>query len=550
MNVKKIRAELAADPDLGTGNVLTTLVARGEDLDTPTVTFDTDVDGHPAWEPLTLRQLDERVAARAAWLSARGIGRRDPVAVWVGNAADQILSFLALTRLGAIPALLNGRLAAETAAAYTTRLRAVGLLTDAERRKALEGHDPGTVLLDDIAGAGSGDPADAPEPYRFHQDDPVVITHSSGTTGLPKAVIHSHRSLFAANKHRLTLPRAQGMQRMLGALPAAHAATLIAFNLALCNRAEVCLVSQQSGTALLDAIERWRPHSVFGFAAFWSELASEDLTTRDLGSVRLWWNTGDCAHEAHIRKLVAVGNYDVATREGVRSRPGSMFIDGLGSTEMGHSQFFITHTPDTNRYGRCIGKPHSFSEIGVLDDNGDEVPVGETGQLGVKAPTLADGYWNDSVTTYRTRSRGYFLTGDLVYRDAEGYYYHVDRAVDSARLPGGGLVHTALSEEQVLAGVPPVRECTVVAVRHEDGTVVTDVLLTLHTDAGPRPDPAELRERVLATLDAATAATVRDVVVADESQLPLGPTGKVLKVLLRERHRSGTLAATAPKAQA
>ena len=109
------------------------------------------------------------VDARAAWLHERGIRRRDPVAVWATAAADIVLSFLALTRLGAIPALMNGKMAPEIAAEYIRRLRARGVLADAAHAELLAGHDldaPGfgmrTELLGEPAELGTGDPAAAP----------------------------------------------------------------------------------------------------------------------------------------------------------------------------------------------------------------------------------------------------------------------------------------------------------------------------------------------------------------------------------------------------
>ncbi|MEU6539699.1 class I adenylate-forming enzyme family protein [Streptomyces sp. NPDC047000] len=538
MSARSIRAELATDDNLGVGNVLTELVHRGVGLDEPTLTFDTVVDGHPAWQALTLRQLHERVAARAATLHAAGIGPRDPVAVFVGSAADQVLCYLALSRLGAIPALMNGRLDGETAARFISRLGAAAVLADAAHGSLLEGHDLGGPVVHDVAALGAGDPATAPDQFRHHSGDPAVITHSSGTTGLPKAVAHSHASLFASVRHRLTLPKAQALSRFLGALPAAHAATVIAVNLALCNRSEMLVISQQSADAVLEAIERWHPTGVLGFAATWSELAAEDLSGRDLASVGLWWNTGDCAHEAHIRRLVALGSREVAGRDGTRRVPGSQFIDGLGSTEMGHSQFFITHTPDTERYGRCIGRKHAFSDVVVFDEEGNTLGPGQVGQLGVQAPTVALGYWNDSVTTWRTRLSGYFLTGDLVSYDEDGYFYHVDRMVDSVDLGGGRRLFTAKAEEQLLAALPDILECTVVALPGDDGTAVAHVLLV----PAPGADvTADRHAQVRAALDDHVAAAVRDVVAVAPDQLPLGPTGKVRKVLLRQRYLDGEI---------
>jgi hypothetical protein len=134
-----IRALLAADPEVGAGNVLTTRARLGLGLDEPRVTFDTEVDGRPAWQPFTLRELDRAVRSRAAALHGLGVRPRDPVALYVSSAADNILGFLALARLGAIPALVNPNLDGERAARYISGLRATGVLLDAEHRVAVGG---------------------------------------------------------------------------------------------------------------------------------------------------------------------------------------------------------------------------------------------------------------------------------------------------------------------------------------------------------------------------------------------------------------------------
>jgi acyl-coenzyme A synthetase/AMP-(fatty) acid ligase len=539
VSTRSIRAELAADPDLGAGNVLTTLVARGTDPDSPGLAFDTPVDGHPAGHPLTLSELDRAVRARAGWFAARGIRARQPVAIYATGAADQVLNELALMRLGAIPAPLNGALPAVTAVEYVGRLRPVGVLTDAPRRATLLGADLGAPLLGTTADTGGGDPALAPEPYRHGPNDAIAITHSSGTTGAPKAVVHAHRTLFASVRHRLAMPMAHETEVMLSALPTPHSATIIAVNLALCNRSRLLALSTQDSLAVLAAIEKWRPGLVLGFSVTWAGLARLDLTDRDLASVQTWWNTGDAAHETHIRRLVAVGYHKEMTRQGPIDVPGSRFIDGLGSTEMGHSMFHITHRKDTNRYGRCIGRPHLYVDVAVVDPDGNRLPAGEFGELAVRSPTLAPGYWNDSVTTYRTRWHDYFLTGDVVYEGPGGYYYHVDRVADAVDLGGGKRLYTALSEERILAACPDVVDCTVSAVRHDDA-VVTDVLLILDRDADPAIDRGDA---VLAALEGHVAATVRRVASVRPEDVPVTVTGKVRKRMIRESQVGDTVAA-------
>jgi acyl-coenzyme A synthetase/AMP-(fatty) acid ligase len=539
VKASNLRAVLAADDELGAGNVLLKLAEHGADTDAPRVTFDTEVDGIEAWTPLSLRTLTERVAARAEWFARHGVGRRDPVAVYVTSAADVILNFFALTWLGAIPALMNGSMPAGIAVEYIRRLRAVGVITDADHAE-MAALDLGAPIIGDAAETGTGDPSRAPAHFRHHPDDPVAITHSSGTTRMPAAVVHSNRSLFAAVRAvRLTEPRQHGPVREMSAFPQAHTAGVIIVNEALCNGYELLCLSVQggpfahSGEVIIDAIERWRPTAVFGFAVTWSELARFDLTTRDISSVRVWSNSGDCAHEAHIRRLVAVGSHHAFGQDGIVSLPGSRFNDTLGSTEMGYGGFQISHRPGSERYDRCVGKPLPFAEIILVDPGtGREVPTGQVGMVAMKSPTLALGYWNDSVNTFRTRLNGYYLTGDLMYRDENGYFYHMDRAVDAVDLGEGNWLYTAQSEERILKRCPDVRDCTVLGARGEDGRLVIDVLLLLAPDA----DPARDRDgEVRAALGEVTAAVPRRIVTIPDDDIVVGPTGKVRKFLMRER---------------
>jgi acyl-coenzyme A synthetase/AMP-(fatty) acid ligase len=252
-----------------------------------------------------------------------------------------------------------------------------------------------------------------------------------------------------------------------------------------------------------------------------------------VSSVRIWSNTGDCAHEAHIRRLVAVGSHHAYGKDGVVTLVGSRFNDTLGSSEMGYGGFRITHHLGSDRYDRCVGKPFPFADIILVDSQtGQEVPTGQVGQVAMKSPTLALGYWNDSVNTFRTRLNGYYLTGDLMYRDEEGRFYHVDRASDAIDLGDGNWLYTAQSEERILARCPDVRDCTVLAARGDDGGLVLEILLLLAPDADSARDRGP---EVRAALGDVTAAVTPRVVTIRDDEIVVGPTGKVRKFLMRQR---------------
>jgi acyl-CoA synthetase (AMP-forming)/AMP-acid ligase II len=140
------------------------------------------------------------------------------------------------------------------------------------------------------------------------------------------------------------------------------------------------------------------------------------------------------------------------------------------------------------------------------------------------------------VNYFRTRLNGYYLTGDLMYRDEDGYFYHVDRVSDALDLGGGNWLYTALSEERILSRCPDVRDCTVLAARGDDGGLVTEVLLLLAPGADPALDrDADIRA---ALGDAAAALPLRIVTVPDD-EIVVGPTGKVRKFLMREQLLAG-----------
>src|SRR5216683_654060 len=168
---------------------------------------------------------------------------------------------------------------------------------------------------------------------------------------------------------------------------------------------------------------------------------------------------------------------------------------------------------------------------------GSGSPTGQVGHVAMKSPTLALGYWNDSASTFRTRLNGYYLTGDLMYRDEDGYFYHMDRASDAVDVGNGNWLYTAQSEERILKRCPDVRDCTVLAARGDDGTLVFDVLLLL----APGADPARDRDgEVRAALGEVAAAVPRRIVTVPDDEIVVGPTGKVRKFLMRERLLAST----------
>ncbi|MBV8932864.1 MAG: acyl--CoA ligase [Kutzneria sp.] len=543
MITKQERARINADTELGAGNVLHRIRSYGRPLDQEVLWTDRTwraPDGeHPG--VLSLGKLCAAVETYAGFYHARGIRPRDVVGVLTSSSTEFAINFFALTSLGAIPSFVNAKLRPEIAREYIRRQGASGAVTDAERYSMLDdGADLGFVVTaEDVRPEFRAD-LPAGFPYRHHATDPIIISHSSGTTGMPKAVPHTHQTLLYAQLHRLKLSVGGAMGRLLVALPGNHNAAMSVMMFGLLLGSPVKLLSSQRGQDVLDAIEEFKPTTVFGFSSTYGQMATSDLSARDMSSIEAYYNTGDAAHEAHIRVLVSCGSHEEIGPDLKPHRvAGSVFTDGLGSSETGYSIFHNGHRPGSSSFGRCIGKPMSFAQAAVLSEDGRPLPAGEVGRLGVRSPTLTPGYWNDSLAWHKLRLGGYWLTGDLAYTDDEGNFYHLDRVPDAVRT-GAGIVFSTRTEELLLAKCPGLADCTVVAVADEgvqadwdgDGTAEAYALLQFADGSGPA---GELTEWVNEVLLANDLVPVARAVRMDAADVSVGVTGKVLKRVMRGR---------------
>jgi acyl-coenzyme A synthetase/AMP-(fatty) acid ligase len=545
------RTALAADARVGAGTWFPLVLAQDRDLDTPVLWTDEDWPAQPGAgrREFSLHALKEIVDGLAARHRATGVRPRDPVAVYSSTAMDYYANHLALTGLGAIPVLVNRALPAETAAVFMQRVGVVGVLADETGRDALSlaarEHGVDLGFLDTPAPQGATAPDAPPDgyPYRHDPSDPVLITHSSGTTGVPKAVPMQHGNFFTGIRYRLGLPVPKSTERVLCALPAAHNSAITQFTFSLISGLPIRVMSTQEAPAVLRAIEEFRPTMVAGFSTTFADLSESDLDGYQTDSVQLWWNSGDAAHERHIRRLQAIGTHYGFGESGPRLVPGSSFTDALGSSEMGHSLFNAVHRPGDRIVPRCVGRPLEFVEAAVLAPDGSELPAGEVGMLGIKSPTLTTGYWNDSLQTFRSRLAGYWLTGDLVSRDAAGQFYHLDRVTDAVAASSGPL-YSLRTEELLMSAFPQIADCTIIGVDEgREGEEVYAFLQPAQDVAADDFDATDWTGQINVLLKERGWPLLTRAVRVARGDLPLGPTLKVKKRELRDRHRDFLAAA-------
>lgn len=520
--------DLLADKTLGAGNFVYRLAEAGLG-DKTLLTLDDDI-------PLGLSKIPKTLSVAtilkfadsiATWYQSIGVEPKDPVGLWFDDNILYFLNYIALTRIGAIPVHINGDLAPAVTAEFVKRVGARNIVLQASRTSLLAPHiarHETLVLLREIESV----PHNLPPSYRtFHHlpDDPVLIAHSSGTTGMPKAVQFNHEGFIFGVKKEFS--RLVGT-RVLSALPHSHASAISVLMSAMLRGCQIKIQTRKSPEELLTSIGRFKPDLFCSFPKVYVDLCRAELEESDLDSIQYWLSTGDANHEPHIRRLMTFGRH---LRDGVW-HAGSCFIDNLGSSEFGFAAFRNVHRPGVKsdeRYDRCIGRAFDWVDAEVLDDVGNVLPPGTVGKLGVRSRSVTPGYWNDTLLSEKNRLGGYWLTGDLVYRSEEGIYYHVDRTSD-AIVTRDGILYSCQAEELVLKNCKEIFDCSIVGVDVANGEKVA--VLTAEVTQMVNKD--ELLAR-LNKLFAQYGLPKLHKLIFEEARRDTGVTGKKLKRVLRTR---------------
>jgi fatty-acyl-CoA synthase len=487
----------------------------------------------------TWAQLRLRVRALAGALAERGVGAGDRVAVLMSNRPQFLEAVLAANALRAIAVPVNFRLSADEVAFILGDSGAVALAVDADLaplaarvRGTLAG--PGAVLVTggDPAAAGPGslsfdEAAAGPERplpgVEIAERDPALIMYTSGTTGRPKGAVLTHTNLAVQTQ---TLVRCWRLHREdevnLCASPMFHIAAIgaIAPLIATGGTTVILPSGQFDPHALLDVLERERVTHVFLVPAQWQAVVAVP---------------GAGGRAAHLRVMcwgAAPASVTLLERM-AEVFPGVPNVCTFGQTEMSPITTVLDGEDALRKIG-SVGRPVPAVSIRIVDDEMDDVPQGEVGEIVYRGPNLMAGYWNLPGATAEAFAGGWFHSGDLVRADAEGFLYVVDRKKDMI-ISGGENIYCA-EVENVLAAHPAVADVAVVAAPHEQWGE-TPVAVVVPADPAAPPTLDDLAQWCRARLASYKKPT--QLLVLDA--LPRNASGKVLKPVLRADVRSRPL---------
>ncbi|GIE74287.1 hypothetical protein Aph02nite_02370 [Actinoplanes philippinensis] len=544
-----VREQFMTEPGLGAGNFLDHAVRLNPNRAVPMIyTHSADPRGR-----VTLRghSLLDLVALRdryARWYRANGVRPGDPVGIVVAEGLEPLIHYLALTALGAIPAMINDAMRLDVLLRYLEHVGVVGVVADDTTRlasayRAAPARRPRFLALAAEIQAFDDSAAELPGeyPYRHEPDDVCALIHSSGTTGTPKSTILGHRSFWDGKQPRMTRFPAQPYDRLMSLMPHTHAGGLSYFLTAVLLGLPTVVMGDWRRSVVEPVMEAFQPTMLASFPRTFVELATGELPVRGAAKVHSWFNTGDSAHYGHIRRLVTLGERPAGLvaawllppgADAGAPLPGSQFVDGLGSSEMGMALFGGLTTPETPRNDRCVGKAQeAVIKAAVLDENGDEVPDGTVGLLGVITPSRTPGYWKNPRLTASFELNGFWLTGDVARRDSDGNFYHLDRTVDVIDTADGPVYSLPVEEVLIADCADVVLDCAVIGVPGPDGHAQVPIAVVQLQAGAPSDGLLEKAGKELAAAGLAPLAAVE--IVRD---FPLGPTGKVLKRELRTRY--------------
>ncbi|MEM8725099.1 MAG: class I adenylate-forming enzyme family protein [Pseudomonadota bacterium] len=469
---------------------------------------------------LTYSELDERVERLAHWLLSKGIGPGDRVAILLNDGAPYLTILLACGRIGAIAVLLNWRLApgeiawivgnAEPAMTFVNP-RFEGLLAEA---------DAGDVIEVDEAHAPDGafeSIAARDQPQQTLPDlapeRPLYMMYTSGTTGKPKGCLQASSAVASSAMGFSVRRQFTREERLLSINPLFHVVGMqqVAAMLA-CGGCSVFAGRDDDSAAVLDLVHR-----------------EACTTTSAFPTICFPWQ----AMEPVRGGVMPLTNYTGGAGMGrpqmyefIEQEWDARVVGGYGQTEVCGFATFIDY-PDMLEHPRSIGWPMPHVEMTILDQEGNQLPPGEEGEICLRGPSVMLGYWRNEEATEAALGHGWLRTGDLGTMDELGLGYLLGRAKELIKT-GGENVYPA-EVDSVFAEMPEVADAGCCGVPDKQWGEAVKAFVVLN------PGAELTRKEITARFKGKIAGYKRPRYVEFVDALPRDPIGKLLRRELSAR---------------
>jgi long-chain acyl-CoA synthetase len=476
----------------------------------------------------TYAQVDEISGRVASALLATGLQQGDKVAVQLPNLPQFLFSYFGILKAGLVMVPLNPLLRAPEVKyhledsdakvlitfemfaeeAYKGASEIDGLTTYVVNMPGNDQRPEGTKHFDELYFAD-----DTREIVPLSADETAVLLYTSGTTGKPKGAELTHFQLYMNCTVAGELFEFQETDIGVAVLPLFHVFGLSSvLNTSVRYGGTIVLIPRFELEPVVDAIEKHGCTIFSGVPTMYFGLLKMDTEGRDLSSLRVGVS-GGAAIPGEVIKAFE------------EKFPNVVVLEGYGLSESASTTTFNVNAEQ--RKVLSIGKAIWGVEVRIVDEDEKELPPGEenVGEIVIRGHNIMKGYYKNPEATAEAFKGGWFHTGDLAYKDEDGYFFVVDRKKDLI-IRGGYNVYPREIEE-VLYGNPAIAEAAVIGKQDEKLGEEVVAVVTLKDGASTTPEEviAYCKERL------AAYKYPREVRIVDA--LPMGPTGKILKKELR-----------------
>lgn len=399
----------------------------------------------------------------AALLAAAGVRPEERVIVALPDEPLFVGALFGILRLGAVLVMVNPDLGADSLRYFCEYTRARAVFIRANRRDAWQDATAGLpappqlLIVDSPEGRAALDAMpDEVATFPSHRDDAAIWLFSGGTTGHPKAVVQPHRSFVNTTErygHGVLQLQEDDVTLAVPKLFFGYAMGANVFFPFSVGASCVLFAERSTPDAVFAQIARHRPSLLINVPTMVQQMVSHaGAASQDLSCLRLATSAGEALPaELYARWFDAFG---------------VEMLDGLGTAEMWH--IFISSRPGAVTPG-TLGEVVPGFEVKLCDDEGREVPDGEAGALWVKGDSRAIAYWQRMDDTMRAFRGEWYVSGDMLQKNADGTFLYCGRADDMLKIGGRWLSPGEL--ENCLLQHPAVREVAVVGVTNADGLV-------------------------------------------------------------------------------
>ena len=455
----------------------------------------------------TYAEFAQAAGRAAAMLAARGIRKGDVVSLLLPNSADYIIAYFACWQLGALAGPVNGHLKSQEIEYVVSNSESKLMLVSSEFVAKVEQIEMPRVVFDDEREASHG--FDGQSTDQLTRDDEAIIIYTSGTTGKPKGCLLTHGNVIANARQISQWLGFTEKDRLLTIMPLFHMNAVSVTTMAALYAGGSTVVSQK-----------------FSASRFWNIISDYQITS--FGSVATmlsmllatYPNGVPVGLKTDRLRFAMCGSAPVPAEVLRRFEKtfNCLVIEGYGLSESTCRSTF--NPPDQRRRPGSCGLPIG-NEMRVVDDEDNDVADGELGEIVLRGENILKGYFKNKAATATAFRNGWFHTGDIGYRDPDGFYYIVDRKSDMI-IRGGENIYPREIDE-VLYQHPQIAAAAVIGI--SDELYGEDVAAVVVLKPEANVSEAELIEFCKARLaDYKCPKTVRFV-----ADIPKGPTGKLLK---------------------